>query len=181
MPDSPHVKINLIGKQKVSVKDDFLDWAVKIGKIIIVATELIALAALIYRFTIDSKIINLHDKIKNAELFVVSQKAKEETFRSIQTRLDNIKKTEAETDTKIKILNDVLAAASSGDFSSTNLTVSNNTIQFDGTSLSVFKINEFIEDLKKNPNVGGISLDDVSSTLQGTQFKITIQLNFENS
>jgi hypothetical protein len=176
MPDSLHVKINLIGKQRVSVKDDFLKWAVKVGRIIIIGTELLALGALLYRFSVDRKIIDLHDKIKNAELLVVSQKAKEESYRSIMNRLDIVKKTDAETNAKIGIMTDVLVAITAGNFTSTNLTVDQNIISVDGVAFSIFPINTFIEELKKNPNVTAISVEDVASSIRGIHFKINIEV-----
>lgn len=176
MADSPHVKINLIGKPKGSIAQDFFKWAVNVGRIIIVVTELIALGALAYRFSVDRKVIDLHDQIKKAELFVKSQQAKEADYRSIQTRLENIKQTKDETKIKIDLMNDVLAAISKGSFSSTNLTVNPNTININGIAFSIYPLNSFIEDLKQNPNITSISLDDVSSVSEGIQFKLTIEI-----
>lgn len=181
MPNSPHVKINLIGREKVTVKEDFLKWSIKIGRIIIVATELIALAALLYRFSIDRKIIDLHDKIKNSQILVQSQQAKEASYRSVLARLDNIKRTENSTNVKVGIMNDIISEISNGDFFSTNFAVDHNSIRVDGYSFSIFPINTFIENLKKNPDVVSISLEDVSSTNLGIQFKILIELKGENT
>lgn len=176
MADSPHVRINLTGKPREAIGQDFLKWSVNVGRIIIVLTELVAMAALLYRFTIDRKIIDLHDEIKKAELFVKAQSAKESDYRSIQNRLENIRITEGETRAKIKIMNSILESIAAGNFSSTNLTVNPNTININGVAFSVFPLNSFIESLKGNPNVTSISLDDVSSVAQGIQFKLTIEL-----
>lgn len=176
MPDSLHVKINLIGKEKVSVKEDLFKWGVKGGRIIIIVTELLALGALLYRFSVDRKIVDLHDKIKSAQAFVESQKTKEATFRSIQTRLERIKKTDEQTKAKVEIMNSILNSLNSGNFSSSNLSVDLNLIRVEGFAFSIFPINAFIEDLKKNPNVSSISLDDISSASQGIQFKLTIEI-----
>ena len=135
MANSPHVKINLIGKARISVADNFLKWTVNIGRIVIVVTELVALTALIYRFTIDRKIIDLHDQIKKSELFVKAQSAKEKDFRSIQERLLNIKDTEEDTQAKIEIMNQILDSVAKGNFSSTNLTVSQRSISINGVGL----------------------------------------------
>ncbi|OGK40646.1 hypothetical protein A3A74_00515 [Candidatus Roizmanbacteria bacterium RIFCSPLOWO2_01_FULL_35_13] len=176
MADSPHVKINLIGKARVSVADNFLKWAVTVGRIVIVATELIALGALLYRFTIDRKIIDLHDQIRKAQIFVKAQSAKEKDYRSIQERLLNIKETEEDTKAKIEIMNDILGSIARGNFSSTNLTVAQQTISVNGIAFSIFPINNFLEKLKENPNVVSIALDEVSGSAQGVQFKLTIEL-----
>ncbi|HVZ67468.1 MAG TPA: PilN domain-containing protein [Patescibacteria group bacterium] len=176
MANSPHVKINLIGKSEVSFRDDILKWAISVGRIIIVVTELVAVGALAYRFTIDRKIVDLHDQIKKADLFVEAQAAKEADYRSIQNRLANIKTIDTDAENKISIMKEILASMSTGDFSSTNLTVSQKSININGVAFSIFPINNFIEELKKNPNVTSISLDDISSTDEGVKFKMTIEL-----
>ena len=176
MPNSPHVKINLIGKARTSVADNFLKWAVNVGRIVIVATELVALTALIYRFTVDRKIIDLHYQIRKAELFVKAQSEKEKDYRSIQARLLNIKETQEDTDAKIEIMNEILGSIAKGNFSSTNLTVSQRAISVNGIAFSIFPINNLLETLKNNKNIVSITLDDVSGAAQGVQFKLTVEL-----
>ena len=176
MSNSPHVKINLSGKQEGSFKDDLLKWAVNAGRVIIVLTELIAVGALLYRFSLDRKIIDLHDEIKKASLFVEAQRTKENEYRSLQERLSNVKTIDEQTKNKVDIMNNILKLISSGAFSSTNLSVNEKTIAISGVAFSVFPINNFIEELKKNPNITSISLDSISSTNLGVQFKLTIEL-----
>lgn len=176
MQNSPRVNINLIGKDKGLGAQDIFKWIETVGKVIIIVTELIALAALSYRFYIDRKIIDLHDQIKREQLFVKSFEKKEEIFRSIQTRLENIKKTEEITNTKLAIMDEISRITSEGQFSSTNLTVDLNSISIDGLAFSVFPINNFVETLKRNISVTSISIDDIASTSQGIRFKMTIEL-----
>lgn len=176
MTNSPRVNINLIGKPRVSFTQDFLKWTFHVGRAVIVVTELIALAALAYRFYIDRRIIDLHDQIRRQQLFVQSEASKEESYRSIQNRLAIIKQTQLATRVKIDIMNSILLAISSGNFSSSNLTIDQASVRFDGMAASIFSINSFIDELKRNPNVSSISLDDVSSTTQGIQFKLSIEL-----
>ncbi len=177
MANSQHVKINLIGKNREeSVTQDILRWAVSIGRVIVVVTELIALGALVYRFNIDNKIVDLHDQIKTEHLFVEGQASKEKDYRSIQARLSNIKSINKQTQAKISIMNGILQSITKGDFSSTNLSVNENNIGINGTAFSIFPINNFIQSLKKNPNVISISLDNISSTTEGIQFKVNIEL-----
>lgn len=176
MQNSPHVKINLIGKAHISVADNFLKWAVNVGRIVIIVTELVALTALLYRFTVDRKIIDLHDQIRKAQIFVKAQSAKENDYRSIQERLFNIKETEEDTEAKIEIMNEILSSIARGNFSSTNLTIAQHTISINGIAFSIFPINNFLEKLKENPNVISIALDEVSGTAGGVRFKIIIEL-----
>lgn len=181
MENSRHVKINLIGKPDIPITQGFLKWATNIGRIIIVVTELVALSALLYRFTIDRKIIDLHDQIKKSQLFVQAQSAKEADYRSIQTRLENITAIEKATKTKVNIMNGILESINRGEFSSTNLTVSENTIAINGVAVSIFSLNNFIDNLKQNTNVASISLDDVSSSSLGVKFRLSIELKGEKT
>lgn len=170
------IRINLSSKQKESIASALLTWAVNIGRIIIVGTELIALGALFYRFTVDRKIIDLHDNIKREELFVKSQTKKEEQYRSLQARLENIKQTESETQSKITIMNSILKTLASGSFSTTNFVINQNTIALSGGAFSVFPVNSLIDTLKQNPSVSSISLDELTSSDNGVQFKLNIEL-----
>jgi hypothetical protein len=176
MANSPHVKINLSGKQEASFRDDLLRWAIQAGRAIIVLTELVAVSALLYRFYVDRKIVDLHDEIKKASIFVEAQSPKEKEYRNIQVRLSNINNIDETTKNKINIMNNILAAMNSGSFSSTNLTVNEKSININGTAVSIFPINSFIEELKKNPSIVSINLDDLSSTNLGVQFKMSIEL-----
>ncbi len=174
--DAPLIKINLSGKPRETSTAVFFKWAINTGKIIIAITELLALSALAYRFTVDSKIIDLHDQIKKERIFVDSQKKKEDEYRAIQNRILSIKKTEDETKKKVAIMYTILQTISDGRFNSTNLLVNQNIITLTGTALSIFPINSFIDDMKQNQNVVSISIDDLSSVDNGIRFKINIEL-----
>ena len=179
MQNSREVKINLIGKPNVDFASKFLKWTFNGGRIIIAGTELVVLIALGYRFYLDRKIIDLHDQIKNDQIFIENQKQNETNYVSIQNRLANIKETEKNTDIKITIMNSILNSVASGNFSSSDLSIDQNTVKFEGVAFSIFTINLFIEEMKKNPNVSSISLDDFSSGPDGIQFQITIELKTE--
>lgn len=176
---SPEVNINLIGKPKVDFSANFTKWAFNIGKVVIAATELIVLLALAYRFYIDRKIVDLHDKINTEKIYVASQSSKEKNYLSIQNRLANIKTTQKNTNVKVDIMNQILKTVSSGNFSSTNFTIDQNNVNFAGVAFSIFPVNDFINEMKKNPNVVAISLDEFSSTQNGIQFKISMEIKNE--
>ena len=174
--NSSQIHINLSSRQKESVTGTLLTWAVNVGRVIIVGTELIALGALLYRFTIDRKIIDLHDKIRIEERFVKSQTKKEEQYRSLHARLENIKQTESETQSKITIMNSILKTLASGSFSTTNFVINQNTIALSGGAFSVFPVNSLIDTLKNDSNISSISLDELTSSDNGVQFKLSIEL-----
>lgn len=175
-PQELKVTVNLGSRERQTFDQIFFKWAINIGRIIIVVTELIALSALLYRFVIDRQIIDLHEQIEKEIAFIKGQEDKEKEYRSIQDRLANIKIISNETNEKINFLNEVINYISSGEFQITNLIVSQNQFTISGSTLSVFSLNSLIENLKKNPAVIAISVDEISSLDQGIDFKLSITL-----
>lgn len=178
-PAAHRININLNRKSKEKLDNVFYKWAINVGRILILVTELIALLALFYRFVIDRQIIDLHDLIKKEESFVSAQAAQEKEFREIQDKLAIIKAVKLQTDLKIKVMNDILQAVNDNTFSSSNLTIDKNTISVDGITDSIFLLESFVEKMKQYPEVNSISIDQINSTPQGVLFKLDIQLRNE--
>ena len=170
------ITINLEKNARVELENVFIKWVINVGRMVILITELIALGALFYRFVIDRQIIDLHDLIKKEQLFVNAQAVQEKEYRSIQQRLDIIKLAKEETDLKLAIMNDILKASENGVFSASNLSINKNMISVDGNTASVFTINNFIETLKKYPEVNSIGIGEINSTSKGIIFKLNIEL-----
>lgn len=172
-----NIQINLSkNKVRVNIEQVALKWIFNAGKIIIIITELIALSALGYRFIVDRQIIDLHDQIKKQELFVQSQKEKENKYRDIQSRLSFIKLITEESQAKIQVMNTILTLLKNGNISTTNLIVNQNFIEINGTATTVVAINNFVDTLKNSPSIVSISIDDLSSSEQGINFRIAVTL-----
>lgn len=170
------LSVNLKQKPEEGLTNAFLKWAVNSGRIIIVVVELLTLSALGYRFFIDSKIIDLHDKIKKDQQFVNALSKKEELYRSLQNRLALINTLETQNTAKINFLNQLVAVLNTDRFIETTLTFSETSIGINGKTYSVFDLNSLIDSLKSNPNVLSISIDDISSGDQGIAFHLTTTL-----
>jgi len=173
---TPKININLSSAGKATVGKVPYGWTIDAGRAIIVGIELIALAALGYRFVIDRQIVDLHDQIKTQEVYIAAQSSDEKKFRSIQERLKNIKITNESTDAKIKIMNEILKVISSGTFYSTNLSINNNSILVDGSTFSIYTLTDFLNGLKKFPSVAGISIDEINTADDGVRFKTRIDI-----
>lgn len=173
---NPRLTINLRAKKESQVSGVFFKWAINSGRIIVVVVELLALGALGYRFIIDQQIVDLHDQITRELLFVNAQAKKEELYRSIQKRLSNIDAVSVEAAGKVEFLKEVLTNINTSSFASTTLNVNNNNVTIDGQSISVFNVGTLVDQLKENPDVAAISVDELSSSDQGIRFKLTATL-----
>ena len=178
--EQPVIRINLTLRARKSIQSAFLKWAVSAGKLIIIGTELIALSALGYRFMIDKKIIDLHDEIDREIALVEIQKDREQEFRDIQNRLTQIKSIEDKNKIRFDTISKITGAISKGVFTTDNLVINEQRIQFEGASLSIFSIYNFIEELKNDSNIYAITLDEVTSSSQGIRFTLIIDLAISN-
>lgn len=170
------LSINLGRDKKDTNTSLFFKWAVNSGRIIIVAVELITLGALGYRFFIDRQIIDLHDKIQNVQLLVSSQAKSEALYTNLQGRMNTIQTLNQETQAKTDFLNQMISYLNTNDFIASDLTVSDNQINIEGDTYSIFTLNTLVDKLRSNPRVVSISIDDLASLDQGIRFKLTIQL-----
>lgn len=173
---APKININLSSAGKATVGKVVYGWTIDAGRAIIVGIELIALAALGYRFVIDRQIVDLHDQIKTQEVYIAAQASDEKKFRSIQERLKNIKITNEQTAAKVQIMNEILKVISSGTFFATNLSINNNSILVDGSTFSIYTLTDFLNNLKKFPSVSAISIDEINTADEGVRFKTRIDI-----
>ena len=79
--------INFFRNQNKSVLDQFIDWALTYGRMIVMFTEVIALGAFLFRFGLDRQLVDLHDKIKRDEQYIGAYQNNETTYRNLQNRL----------------------------------------------------------------------------------------------
>lgn len=173
---TPKININLSSAGKATVGKVVYGWTIDAGRAIIVGIELIALAALGYRFVIDRQIVDLHDQIKTQESYIAAQSLDEKKYRSIQARLKNIEITNEETSAKVQIMNEILKAISSGTLFETNLSINGNSILVDGSTFSIFTLTDFLNSLKKFPSVAAISIDEIDTADQGVRFKTRVDI-----
>ncbi len=173
---APKININLSSHGKATVGKVVYGWTIDAGRAIIVGIELIALAALGYRFVIDRQIVDLHDQIKVQEAYIAAQADDEKIYRSIQERLKNIKLTNEETSAKVAVMNEILSAIESGTFFSTTLSISGKTIIVDGSTFSIYTLTDFLEGMKSYPSIAAITIDEINTADDGVRFKSRIEI-----
>lgn len=168
--------INLI-KSKVNTLDDILKWALSVGRLLVILTELVAFSAFIYRFTLDRTLIDLHEKINQEQAIVASLKDKEAIYRNLQERI-----TDASTITKsgsrnIKILNDV-ARLTPPEITFNSFAIENNQIDIDSDVQSISSLTNFLVLLRDYSESSSVSVDriDNQSLTNAINVLITVKL-----
>ncbi len=167
-PDS----INLL-KRETPFVDRFVGWALTIGRLLVIITEVVALSAFIYRFSLDRKLIDLHSKITQEQAIVNYLKNNEAQYRNLQGRLTLISTNSSLASQRLKIINDIVTLTPKGiAFNSLNLFEDRITIDANVNSIST--LSDFVDALKNYPAIDTISIDKIENKPSSAMISINI-------
>ena len=169
--------INLIPNKNGGLVDQFLSWALTIGRLLIILVETLALSVFLYRFSIDRKIIDLNDAIKNQSLYVGQFNNTEVTSRNLHARLALAKEKEAETDITTLLFSQIIEMGR-GQVSFKNLIVTEKSIKIVIQAQQSNRLNSFITKLKTHPEVHSVSIDSIENKISNATIiaNITVAL-----
>lgn len=153
--------VNLIRGHK-SFFDRFIDWALTVGRIVIIITEGIALSAFLYRFTLDRQIIDLHQQINQKQKILSFQKSEEDKYRSLQNRLTLIGKLSAKTPISVLAFNDIAKLIPSS-VNVTSFSISNEAVEINAETSSITALSSLIRGLRNYNKLQSVSLDKIEN------------------
>ncbi len=172
--------INLLPSRGDTLLMQFLNWALTIGRLLVILVETLALGTFLYRFSLDMQIQDLKDKIKTERLIVTSFKSEEDKFRDLQAKLDLIKKISGVSENNPKMLSDVIEMGK-GYVTFRNVSISTKVIQIEAQASSVAPLRAFIESLKKYPPVASVSIDKVENKTSSVAIIVSINMNLKQN
>lgn len=167
--------INLVKKNK-NFFDEFIKWTFSVGRVIIILTELIALSAFLYRFSLDRELIDLHDSIKNKKIIVENLKNNEEKFRNLQERLSLVATLDETKNKNVTIIQDIVNFAGTAVLLQ-DIIVSEKTVMLTVTGQSVEILSSFVNALKTYKQISGISIDKIENKPSLGIISLTISAN----
>lgn len=172
--------INLVKDRKPHLLDQFIGWAVTIGRALVIVTELVALGAFLYRFGQDRQLVDLHDKIAQEQNIVNFLKKNELTYRNLQTRLD-LANTIILNQTQVsKTFQDILNLIP-GDMTIKTITFAPDTMKIDASVGSVTSLSGFVDALKTYPTIDNVSIDKIETKTASATINASITLLFKKA
>ena len=168
--------INLIKNKQIPLFDRFMNWALTAGRLIVITTEVVAVAAFIYRFSLDERLIDLHSSIKQKQTLVSLLKADEDKYRNLQDRIA-LASTLSEKNAKTnKIVLNIIGSVPSG-VRINNLIFNKDRITINADTNSVSSLTDFINFLKDYPDIKSVSIDNIENKpLIGLSVTVTTML-----
>lgn len=161
MPESGS-SINLIKNKHVSFLDKFMSWALTVGRLIVIITEIVAVAAFIYRFSLDERLSDLHSVIKQKQIIVSLLKQDENKYRNLQSRLALASTVQEKFAKTNKIILDIIDKASDG-IDINNFVLNKDRINIDANVGSTSTLKNFINSLKNYPDIKSINIDNIEN------------------
>lgn len=170
--------INLVKEREKSLLDRFINWALTIGRVVVILIELTALLAFLYRFSLDRRIIDLHSKIKQEEAIVRYLSNNELTYRNLQDRLLIASSFATVGEQKVKLFKDIFGLAPK-DITFNNVSIFEDRLKIDANLGSVSSLRKFVESLKSYPGITSISIDQIENKPTSALITVVISASFE--
>ncbi len=153
--------INLL-KRETPFADRFINWALTVGRLLVIITEVVALGAFVYRFSLDRQIIDLHSKINQEQAIVNYLKNNESSYRNLQKRLVIASTSINLSSNRLKIFNDIVKAAPAG-LAFNTLALYEDRVNIEANVDSVASLTKFVNSIKDYPAIDSISIDKIES------------------
>ncbi|MGH7202850.1 MAG: hypothetical protein ACREHC_00205 [Candidatus Levyibacteriota bacterium] len=157
------VSINLLPQKGESFLNQLLNWILTVGRLLIILTEMVALATFIYRFSLDMENVDLHDKINGENLIAVNFKDSEMKFRDIQDRLATIKRYNSIGATTTGIFADITKLGQDK-VTFKDLLVSTDNAKIEVQAPSVTALTQFTNSLRNYAPITALSIDRVATS-----------------
>lgn len=161
MPESGH-SINLVKNKQIPFIDKFMNWALTIGRLIVIITEVVAVIAFIYRFSLDEKLVELHSAIKQKQVLISLLRNDENKYRNLQTRLALASNSSEKIGRTNRILKDIIDLIPQG-AKINDLTFNKDRINIDVNITSISSLTGLINSLKNYPEIKSINVDSIES------------------
>lgn len=178
MPNNS-ASINLVKSQENFI-DKFIKWALSVGRLLVILTELIALVTFVYRFTLDRQLIDLHGKIVQEQTIVNYLKNQETTYRNLQDRIALASQYGDQEKNKIKIFKDVASFAPLG-FTFENYSITESGIRISGQATSIDAVSSFVNSLKNYDPIERVVVDKIDNRPSNAIIEVQLSANFKQN
>ncbi|OGG09015.1 hypothetical protein A2154_04210 [Candidatus Gottesmanbacteria bacterium RBG_16_43_7] len=173
------VSVNLLGTDgEDSPINRIVNWAITIGRYIMITTEIVVLLAFVSRFSLDRKLTDLNESIEQKKVIIEANRQFEQDFKSLQSDLnqvDDIMKKQVKPLTLLTSVKTLLPP----DAYLENLSINNNTVSANVTIGTTDSFAVFINNLQAIGLFEDIQLNEIKKNpLKGIvfQFNATTEL-----
>ncbi len=180
MPKTAHIEINLLPKDPflASPIGRFLQWALTIGRYLVIFTEMVVIFSFATRFTLDRQITDLNSALHQKEIIILSYGDLETQVVNLQKKIGSYLQVEQQVNIADAFAS--LTQITPPDVSLTELTVTRTSILFSGVSKSSNSLDLLINNIQLSRSFSDVAVDKLeSSNDQDPGFKFVIRANIK--
>ena len=177
----PVQEINLLGREeRKGAGSRVLDWALTFGRYVVILTELIVIIAFLARFSLDRRLDDLYDSIKQKQIFLTANSEFEKEFRGVQNRMTAVRDGIGAQLGAAEILL-AFARLTPADvrFVTFNFLPSGFTVR--GIAKTENELGRFLRSLTGEKRITDLSVDSVRSSALGEGFEFVISGKWSGS
>jgi Tfp pilus assembly protein PilN len=145
----------------------FLRWSLTYGRYSIICTEIVVLLAFIYRFSLDRKITDLNDEIKQKSSIIEANQEFETEFRRLQSRIGEISALFTKSPDPVVYIKHLEQITPPG-IQFTAFAMTGEEISISATSDTNSTLALFISQLKSSPLLTNVSITALSKRSAGS-------------
>lgn len=175
---STFLDINLLPKDPFtdSGVGRFLNWALSVGRYIVVFTEMIVILTFLSRFTLDRQLTDLNESILKKQALLESYASLEDKARHVQEKAEFIETLNTTTNLVANL--DYLIDKLPSDLVFDNLEVRQDRFIIVGRSYSQTSLSNFINELKRNSQYEEVSIDQIRSSEEDTTISFIVRTKY---
>jgi hypothetical protein len=173
-------QINLLPKDKweKGVVGKLLKWGLHVGRYVVIFTELIVILSFLYRFSLDRKLTDLNEEMKQKQRIVESYEDFEVQFRRLQEQLKMVKEVESSSVAAGEILNSI-SLMTPIDTSYKSISIRGEEVSLEGQTLSDVGLATLLTKAQNDDKFSEVVLESVSSATdksQAIEFRMNLTL-----
>lgn len=167
--------INLFTGRNKSIVDRFLNWALGVGRLLIILTEVIALSAFLYRFSLDRQLIDLKGQIKGQETTLESLANNEKTYRNFQDRIFLVNQLNDTGKSTLDGFKKILQIAPS-EMTVNTIALQKKSISIDATTHTISSLTKLIKNIKQIERVKSVFLEHLDNKISTATIGFTLNI-----
>ena len=171
--------INLVKKDNNQLANQVINWALTVGRLMVIIVEIIALSAFIYRFYLDNQLRDINAKIQQDQAVLSSQKQKEEEYRNLQDRLNLESLIINQGKQQLNTFKEIISLTPQG-ITYSNFSLIGNQLNIQLDTSSVFPLSALVDQLRKYPQTDFISINTIENRSSSSLISVGITVNLKN-
>ena len=173
-----NIAINLLGDSELEHTSlgRIVAWAVTYGRYIMIGTEIVVLLAFISRFSLDRKLTDLKEEIREKQDIIQANVQFEHDIRSLQDKLTKIKTLTTQPITPLDVLIFFQGTVPPGVYFK-SYDLSGGKLNIDANAGSTDAFSQFIANLQASKIITGVDFGNITrNPLSGIRFTFTGQV-----